>query len=350
MLKINKDSKIYLLCPSQIATGGTESIHLLCHHLIERGYNSKIVYLKESFPDGNGHPGHGIIDRSAFWQDYIDGNLTKTDLDAKPYPIFPCKNEEFSKYKTELSMTIEDDSNNILIVPEIFLNALERYDNIQKCIWWLAARLNDDGTYEQEKWFNFDENPEVIHFYNSNFSEYMLLSNNAQYIHRLQTFVNIDFIEDYDKIEKHNLIVFNPKKGAEFVEKLYDKYPNIGQYVPLKNYTRDTVKKVLRDAKVYIDFGHHPGRERLPREAVLSGCCVIVGHRGSARFFQDVPIKNKYKFDCSDLDVDGVAKTIKSCFENYDEQTKDFDSYRRVLKNNIDQFIIDTDNIFGSNK
>jgi len=33
--------------------------------------------------------------------------------------------------------------------------------------------------------------------------------------------------------------------------------------------------------QVYIDFGHHPGQDRLPREAVQCGCVVITGKRGS---------------------------------------------------------------------
>lgn len=29
----------------------------------------------------------------------------------------------------------------------------------------------------------------------------------------------------------------------------------------------------MRKAKVYIDFGFHPGKDRIPREAVMCGAC-----------------------------------------------------------------------------
>ncbi len=40
----------------------------------------------------------------------------------------------------------------------------------------------------------------------------------------------------------------------------------------------------MRKAKLYIDFGYHPGKERMPREACLLDCCLIIGKDGSAKY------------------------------------------------------------------
>ena len=48
--------------------------------------------------------------------------------------------------------------------------------------------------------------------------------------------------------------------------------------------TPEQVVDLMSESKVYIDFGNHPGKDRIPREAVINGCCVITGVRGSARF------------------------------------------------------------------
>ena len=335
MIKLNKESKIYILCPAAIETGGPESVHLLCEKLLERGFDCNIVYLAHSYPGGAGHPGHGPIDRSDQWQNYI-----VTDN---------CKPKSYEVYKTKCIDRIEDDSNNLLITLEIFTNALEKYNNIQKSVWWLASRINDDNTYEQSKWFDFQNNPNVYHFYNSNFAEFMMFFTGAQYFYRLQTYVNTDFNENYNN-DKSDIILYNPKKGIEHIQKIMQAAPK-GKggfsFVPIANMDREEVKIVLGDAKVYIDFGHHPGRERLPREATLSGCCIITGFRGSARFHQDVTIPNEYKFDCNNLDTSSIVNLIRDCFDNYEKRIKDFETHRRILLNNKAQFDIDVDNIFG---
>lgn len=337
MIKLNKNSKIYILCPAGIETGGPESVHLLCETLLKRGFDCNIIYLAHSYPGGKGHPGHGPIDRSDVWQEYI---VTEN-----------CKPKSYEVYTTKCTDSIEDDSNNLLITLEIFTNALEKYNNIQKSVWWLASRIGDDNTYEENNWFKFSENPNVYHFYNSNFAEFMMFFTGAQYFYRLQTYVNTDY-EKYSNVEKSNIIAYNPKKGMEHLSKVIMSSPK-GKggftFVPIENLSREEVKELLSNAKVYIDFGHHPGRERLPREAVLSGCCIITGFRGSARFHQDVPIPNEYKFDCNNLDIQGIIKLIKDCFDNYDIRSRDFETHKRTLLNNKKQFNIDVDNIFGRN-
>ena len=57
----------------------------------------------------------------------------------------------------------------------------------------------------------------------------------------------------------------------------------------------EQVQAMLKKAKVYIDFGGHPGMDRIPREAALAGCIVVTNREGSAAFRQDVPIPSQYK-------------------------------------------------------
>jgi len=44
--------------------------------------------------------------------------------------------------------------------------------------------------------------------------------------------------------------------------------------------------------KLYVDFGKHPGKDRMPREAAVHGCCIITGRRGAAGNPFDIPIPN----------------------------------------------------------
>ena len=330
MLKLNKKSKIYILCPAYIPTGGPESIHLLCENLLKRGLNAYIVYNHSSHPGGIGHPGHGVIDRSDDWV----------------YHVKEGKHPEYDKYNTQSTDYIEDNENNLLISPEIFLNSLEKFNKIQKSIWWLASRIEEDGIYNPHKWFNSDEN--VYHFHNSYFAEYMLRSLpyfSDSNIYQLQTYVNSDF---GDSNNKKNIVSYNPKKGFEYTNQIIENCGGDIEFQPIKNMGRKEVIKTLQNSKVYIDFGHHPGRERMPREAALCGCCVITGFRGSAQFFRDVPISDNYKFNIDPFPLKNIINTIKDCVYNYEINIENFNHYKRVLKNNPLQFNIDVDNIFGS--
>ena len=66
-------------------------------------------------------------------------------------------------------------------------------------------------------------------------------------------------------------------------------------FIPIQGMSSIEVANLLESAKIYIDFGNHPGKDRLPREAVLSGCCIITNSKGSAKNSVDICISKKYK-------------------------------------------------------
>ena len=44
-----------------------------------------------------------------------------------------------------------------------------------------------------------------------------------------------------------------------------------------------------------MDFGFHPGQDRLPREAALLKNCIIT-NREELSFYKDMPIAEEFKF------------------------------------------------------
>ena len=323
---INKSGKVYILCPAYVATGGPESLHLLCDTLRKKNIESYMVYTNEG-PYKLGHPGHGTIDRSDSWLEHI---------------IHDGKNKNYDIYDTISITDIEDNIDNVLIVPEIYLNALEKFNNIQKVVWWLASRILPDGSYRQNEWFDFSKDRNINHLYNSKFAEYMLSSLNAAKYFQLKTFVN-ENIKSTNKT-KENIICYNPKKGLDFTKKILKLLPDY-EHVPIENMLPEEVRDNLSRAKLYIDFGHHPGRERLPREAALCDCCVISSFTGSAMFFEDMPIFEMYKFNKNDESIERICSLAKDIMKDYDTHIKNFGHYKKVLQNNKDQFNIDVENL-----
>ena len=88
-----------------------------------------------------------------------------------------------------------------------------------------------------------------------------------------------------------------------------------------------SVSALLRRARIYVDFGPHPGMDRLPREAALAGCLVVTNREGAARYKEDVPIPEEYRVG-GKFDPDGIRRLMRRCLEEYTTRVAEFDGYR----------------------
>jgi hypothetical protein len=147
--------------------------------------------------------------------------------------------------------------------------------------------------------------------------------------------INEDFLTDkyLDKIDhKQNIILYNPTKGWKVTRRLIASYPQ-WKFLPLKGLNRDQLSEKLYGAKLYIDFGHHPGRDRMPREAAMHGCCLITGKLGSARNTVDLPIPPQYKFDSNAPNfVESFGELANDVMENFPKHYAAFEPYRNWLQ------------------
>ncbi|MEO1783963.1 hypothetical protein V4762_02675 [Thermodesulfobium sp. 4217-1] len=348
MIEIYPNTKIYIAVPASIFTGGPELLHQLMFQLknVLKIDNVFMYY----YPLGSSDPIH---------PNFKIYNPTPIDF-------------------------IEDSQNNLLIVPEtssLFIN----YSQIRKALWWLSV----DNFY-----LNFIINSKINFFFprlinkilktiiNHNIFDIVEIALNSKkfqrfvlpdYIetinyHLCQSFYakefikkggisqdKIYFLSDYlnssflsintDLSQKDNLVAYNPKKGSSFTKKIISNSKDI-KFIPLINMSRTQVISTLQKAKVYIDFGNHPGKDRIPREAAILGCCVITGKRGSAAFFEDVSIPDEYKFEDKDENIPKIISKMKDCLENFESIYKDFDLYREKIKDEPQKFIEDLKKIF----
>ena len=101
-LNVNEDTNIYVACPANSATGGPELLHQLVHELNKLGLNAFMFYYN--------------------WKKNIN-------------PV----NDAYLVYQNSFVDEIENDKNNILIVPEVKTDLLYKFKLIQKVIWWLSV-------------------------------------------------------------------------------------------------------------------------------------------------------------------------------------------------------------------
>lgn len=249
------------------------------------------------------------------------------------YIFFDTESEQphlnkFSKYTSRWVNNIEDNKENILIVPEIWTNKLYNYKNIKKVIWWLSVHHN---------WGKFQDfgNKDIQHLCQSYYAQHYLNDMSCFHSLMLNDYIDIDF--SLTTPAKENIVCYNPMKGREVTEEIISRNKHIN-FVPIINMTRNEIVDLLSRSKVYIDFGHHPGRDRIPREAAILNNCIVTGIQGSARYYSDIPIPHFYKID----KIEDVNIVLNDCLLNYEERILDFEQYRRFIlsqKNEMEMIV-----------
>ena len=349
VIEVNDKTKIYFAVPANARTAGPELIHQIVSYFRKRFNFDAFIY-----PIPVDHP--------------------------TPVP------KDFEFYNNPVSYSIEDNKNNILIVPEIYLTVqvLKKFKNIRKVIWWLSIDNYLINRFMMQKRFFYlllrmvnklfekfgktsiiDTNEIALDYYkNYNFSEDDLIKqalvnlcsakhvenylgsvglNNVIYISEL---LNEDFLKiETDTSLKENIIAYNPAKGVGFTRRIIESAKHLN-FVPIQNMSRTEVIKQLQKAKVYIDFGNHPGRDRLPREAASLKCCVITNRRGGARLKEDMTIPEDYKFDSIEDNIPLIVKKIEDCLNNYNEAIANFEEYRKSIREEPARFLEDAGKVF----
>lgn len=322
-LKIFGDSRIFIDCPSRIGTGGPESLHQLGYKLRCRGYEAFMFY---------GGPGNG-----------------------------PC-HPALRSYAVPFVDTVEDEPNNLLVVPEVRTELFFRYKHIRKCIWWLSVdnffkirrRRNIikklmAKVVRGEKIYNFLDYNDLCHLVISDYVENFLLSKNipVSRIRHLCGYINNEF-RDLNKCKDHerkDWVACNPQKGSKLARLIMIASPGIS-WKRIRKMTRDQVIDLLLQCKAYVDFGNFPGKERLPREAAACGCCVITGMRGAAAFENDVPVPPEFKFEDALGNIPRIISKIRNCLDDYDAESAKFDRYRSLVLQEESKFDSDLSVIF----
>ncbi len=318
MVKLTDNSIVYILGPSDIETGGIECTYSLFHAYKEKGINVKMVLIHPSV-----HP-----QKVPNWYEVINSTEHKNGINIP---------KAYSKYVTpeEITSTIIDSEDNLIIIPEIWPDVLDQFKYIQKSIWWLSV---DNATGEDQKNFHTrlsePQYLDVHHFYQSDYAYWFLLTNGAQYVYPLFDYINRDYIIDNLTYKnRDNVVLYNPKKGIDITQKLINENPDL-KFIPLINMNRNQLKELMLKSKLYIDFGYHPGKDKFPREAVSCGCALITSYEGSAQFFRDVTIDSQYKFH----DTVGVRKLIDDIFNNFEKHFNNFNLYRKLINNEVKVF------------
>jgi hypothetical protein len=312
---------IYIACPAYLATGGTELLHQLYFEIKKLTPNVKILYFSAT------------------------KNLS---------PI----NQRFNKYDVEFTLTFEDSDRNIVILPEVYAYDIKKFKKIKKCIWWLSVdnyflKFNPRDLFRSFRnillnilryYSKVFTDTNIINLYQSHYAKIFLDKRGVKNSFYLGDYISSTFLkykeEDLNSKAKQNIVLYNPVKGYKFTSKLIDFNKDIS-FIPLANLQPEEIVQLCLSAKIYIDFGNHPGKDRFPRESALLGCIVITNLTGSAKFNEDVPIPTELKFSSINSSINDISRKINDIFTNYSDYFYKLKEYRDIIRSEKVKFEYD---------
>lgn len=329
----------YIICPANLVTGGPELLHQLASTLRQAGRNAHVVYY--------------------------------------PYDAPAETPAAYAKYQVAVARRDNIGPGDSVVLPEVYTNQANDFPGSRVLLWWLSvdnfrlglgsarvARFVPDFARPLARtlakrlqvlrsiarWAGsqggINELANVqLHLHQSEFARQYLEANGLGPTAPLGDYINddyLDLIANPPTLPRENLVTFNPLKGAERTASIMAMLAESGidaTPMPIRGYTRDQVRDLLSRAKLYIDFGNHPGKDRIPREAAAMGACVIVNRRGSAGNMIDVPLPDDYKVDdeAEGFVADAVDK-IRDVLADFDRHTRQFDAYRSRIASEHAEF------------
>lgn len=318
---MNDTRKIYIITPAGNTTGGIELCHQFADSARNAGYDAYVAYA-------------------------TGGHIVKADV---PTP--------YAHYNTATTTDIEDNERHLLVLPETSFDFAQQFVHIRKALWWMSIDNYMQSCHPLQafamessflkKWKYIYQYPKyrkrgvsslstlrqlpanTLHLYQSHYAQYFLYRHGFRHTLPLSDYIHTGFLAFPDTGNtREDIVLYNPKKGLKFTQRLIRLMPST-RFVALQGLSRQQLYDLFGRAKLYIDFGHHPGKDRLPREAVMQGLCIITGRKGSAGFHEDVPIPPKYKF--REDKTAGIVRHIGYVLAHFDECRPDFDYMRSCI-------------------
>ena len=301
----------YNVCPAGIESGGPELAHQMCHRLDELGCDAKMYYITSNVIEPQDVPASG----------------------------------KYLKYNTQHAVSLSEIENpqSVVIFNEGATGLIPLVKGCRKVLWWMSVDnylINTDG-----RDIDVIRQEIELHIVQSKYAyEYVrnVVKADESHIMYVSDYIGDIYMTEVPEIPRHNIALYNPKKGLDKIKPLIERIFWL-KWVPLIGLTEEDMVAYMHIAKIYIDFGNHPGKDRIPREAATCGCCIITNRKGSAAFYEDVSIPDKYKFG-SETDYDDIEQRIRYICDNFYEAKKDFDEYRMRIRQEKAKFNADVEN------
>jgi hypothetical protein len=277
--------RVTFLCPPLI-TGGPEAIHQTAQLLNQQGMPADICY-------------YGGDAEMAF-----DGGT----VECRPPSDNPCLTA-YAKYEPVVCRKFLLRRHHLVVLPEPLAAEIRPFQRASVAIWWLSV---DNGTVpaDAQRRRAFFADRSIRHFAQSAYATEFLRKQGVADSYPLGDYTDPEFTSFLPLgPNPDTALAYNPAKGTELSTPFFAAHPELSG-LPLRGMTKAEVVAAMRRTMVYVDFGHLPGKDRMPREAAASGAVVFLRKLGAGRFYDDFPVSDFYRFDEDDVASGELARRV----------------------------------------
>lgn len=315
--------KVFIVCPALTRTGGPEALHQLGRALLDLGHDAAMVY---------------IADDIDTWVSLRDGVV---EVPALPDLMAP----EYAPYGVPRAMLIPDQEDIAVVIPEVWPRLVGRFARAVPYFWWLSI---DNGLERLEQAGGLAAlGARCEHLCQSHYALTWLTARGVRG-RMLSDYIAPGMaVTAAELAGRREARVAYPARGRAFAEVLRERAPEL-DWREMSGMTQAQVRALLLSSRLYADFGGHPGKDRMPREAASLGCCVVTGRQGAAGNRVDIPIPDRYKFRDELFMAHPIARAIRRIVREYDALVGDFAAYRAAIAGEREVFAGEARAVFGA--
>ena len=327
---------IFVLYHKGLRTGGPEALHQLVDMLRELGQDAYLV--------------------------------------PHPHTAHNSRVEQYNVYNAPEAPEIVDSPENVVVFPETYIYEMPKVKLARRMCWWLsidnsltfmAERMwqrNTAGLVDKAKegavpfarmWKNrvnpgmLRKDRDVVHLVQSSYAWAFIATRLDVVPSLLSDYTpNAEFQGTPESPRNRQLVTYNPAKGGHLIDAVRAQCPPSIEWRPIAGMTRSEVVATLQGCGIYLDLGHHPGKDRMPREAALSGALTVVARRGSGAFYADVPVPWEHKVTPGRDEVPTAAAMLPRLIDNFDAEVAKQDTYRSAILNERSRFKSEVEDVF----
>lgn len=304
-----------ILAPWNTQTGGPEACYQLSDALLQAGLDARLLLLT---PD----------DMARLHALSVQGHDT-----ASAPQVFPPRSNTvigYDVYQHVLTHQLDDDPNEVIVLPEVYLDYLPYLRHKLVVVWWLSVD-NAFGALSRLPNTNLLRQTTVLHATQSQYAARFLfaLGISSQPLSDYTTAVS----PTADQPPTRKMIALNASHKIiadldGIVAALETRCPDT-EVVRIAGLSREEVADIFRHAAVFIDLAHFPGKDRMPREAVAAGCHLLIAHAGAGATPEDFPIPDFYRVN--PFDTAGIVEKAAHIVDNPGQHDAAFHACRNGI-------------------
>ncbi len=136
---------------------------------------------------------------------------------------------------------------------------------------------------------------------------------------------------------ERNVVLYNKVKSWSLIGAVQALLPDV-EFRAIEGMSFAEVADVLSTATVYLELGHLPGRDRMPREAAHFGTPVVCLARGAGYCWQDVPLPVDYRVAYREGWPEKAASAIRRVLQDPESATTEQLGYRQWVAGERDRY------------